>query len=208
MEEKLTEGKILQILNYAYEKSLNGIAGTDSAVELANYYLSKHENAKEAADSLVTWQVAKCATTGFVTGFGGILTMPVTVPANIGVVLYVQMRMIAAIAHIGGYNIYDDQVKSLIYLCMVGKKASDIAKVSGIIIGKKIAQNSVKKHITKPVIKKINQAVGFRLVTKFGQTAPINLGKTVPIIGGAIGAIFDGITTKTIGKIAIKLFIA
>ena len=33
-------------------------------------------------------QIKKCTVSGFVTGLGGILTIPVTVPANIASVLY------------------------------------------------------------------------------------------------------------------------
>jgi hypothetical protein len=37
------------------------------------------------------------------------------------------------------------------------------------------------------VITKINQKVGFRLLTKFGSKGVINLGKMVPLTGGIIG---------------------
>jgi len=50
---------------------------------------------------------------------GGIITLPVTLPANIAVVLLTQVRMITAIAHMGGYNIRDDQVRALCYVCLV-----------------------------------------------------------------------------------------
>ena len=40
--------------------------------------------------------VDKCAASGFLTGFGGFLTLPINVPANLSSVLYVQLRMIAA----------------------------------------------------------------------------------------------------------------
>lgn len=53
----------------------------------------------------------------------------------------------------------------------------------------------------------INQKVGFRLLTKFGQKGAINLGKAVPLVGGIIGGAFDTVTTDIIGKIAKKTFI-
>ena len=30
----------------------------------------------------------------------------------------------------------------------------------------------------------MNKAVGFRLLTKFGQTGLVNLGKAIPLVGG------------------------
>ena len=53
---------------------------------------------------------------------------------------------------------------------------------------------------------RINQAVGFRLVTKAGSTGIVNLGKAVPFLGGIIGGTFDAITTKAIGTAAKTVF--
>ena len=47
-------------------------------------------------------QMIKCTTSGVVSGLGGIITLPVAVPANIANVLYVQMRMIACCAYMVG----------------------------------------------------------------------------------------------------------
>jgi hypothetical protein len=41
------------------------------------------------------------------------MTLPVANPANLTSVLYIQLRMIAAIAHMGDHDISDDQVKSM-----------------------------------------------------------------------------------------------
>lgn len=95
MAEKLDNNKILQVLDWAYEKSLNGLPGTLSAEELADEYLNKNSgNSVKACDSLISWQVGKCATSGFITGLGGIITLPISIPANISSVIYVQMRTI------------------------------------------------------------------------------------------------------------------
>ncbi|MGO2174028.1 MAG: EcsC family protein, partial [Staphylococcus equorum] len=71
-------------------------------------------------------------TSGFLTGLGGMITLPVALPANITSVVYVQMRMIAAIAHIRGYDLKDDEVKTLVYLCLTGQTAGDILKDVGV----------------------------------------------------------------------------
>jgi uncharacterized protein (DUF697 family) len=76
----------------------------------------------------------------------------------------------------------------------------------GIKIGVKFTEKMVQT-ISREVIVKINQAVGFRLLTKFGTTGVINLGKAIPLIGGIIGGTVDGISTNTIGNIARNLFI-
>ena len=63
--------------------------------------------------------VVKCTTSGFLNGFGGLIVLPVTLPANVTSVLYVQMRMIASVAYMAGLNVRSDVVQTLIYACMV-----------------------------------------------------------------------------------------
>ncbi|MGL4760159.1 MAG: EcsC family protein [Sarcina sp.] len=205
MKKILTESKMLKVMDWSYDKAVNGLPGMEKADELAQSYLSKSKSVDEAIDKFIKWQQAKCATSGFVTGLGGIITLPVAVPANISSVLYIQIRMIATIASMRGYNLRDDQVKTLVYLSLTGQGAAEILKKSGIKIGQGMATVLVSK-IPSEVIKVINQKVGFRLLTKFGEKGVVNLGKCIPLVGGVIGGTVDGFGTRTIGKTAKKLF--
>lgn len=206
MSESLTEGKIMQALDWAYDKAVNGVPGLDSAEELAADYSNEEGSLTEQVNSLIRWQNTKAGTSGFLTGLGGLIIMPITIPANITSVMYVQIRMIAAIAHMGGHDLKNDKVKSLVYACLTGNAAKDILKDVGIVIGRKITENAIKR-ISGETVKAINQKVGFRLLTKFGEKGAINLGKAVPLIGGIIGATFDSVATNTIGNIARDTFI-
>lgn len=174
--------------------------------EFATDYLDKHESPRRAADDLVHWQIAKCVTSGFVTGLGGLLTLPVAIPANLSSVLYVQLRMVAAIAYMGGYDVRSDQVQTLCYLSLVGDAAVDILKQTGTKIGEKMLTNAVGK-VSGATLAKINQRVGFRLITKFGEKGVINLGKAIPLVGGVVGGALDTVTTKAIADNAIRLFL-
>ena len=61
--------------------------------------------------------------------------------------------------------------------------------------------------ISGKMLTKINQAVGFRLITKFGSKGIVNLGKGIPLFGALVGAVFDGVSTNIVGNFAIKTFI-
>lgn len=201
----LTESKIMSVLDWGYDKAINGFPGMETAEELAEEYLNKSKSVDEAIDKFINWQQAKCATSGFLTGLGGIITLPVTIPANISSVIYIQIRMIAAIARMRGYDLKDDQVKTLVYLSLTGQAATDILKQVGIKIGTKMSTVLIKRMPIE-IIKQINKTVGFRLVTKFGEKGIINLGKCVPVVGGIIGGTVDAVGTRTIGKTAKKIF--
>ena len=158
------------------------------------------------ARELIKQQLLKCSASGFITGFGGLLTLPVTVPANVASVLYVQMRMIAALAAIGGYDVHSDEVQTLVYLCLVGSSLTDVVKSTGIKIANKVTTNMLKK-LPGAVLTKINQKVGFRLLTKFGTKGAVNLVKVVPVAGALVGAGIDYGSTKLIADKAYNAFL-
>lgn len=204
---KFSQEDILKVLDTCYEKATNGISKISPSIDqLAGDYLSKHTSKEEAIKDMLKKQVLKCTTSGFIIGFGGAITLPVTIPANIGSVLYVQMRMIACTAYMAGYDISSDQVQTLVYACLAGLSVGEIAKQFGIKFGQKVAVGMIEK-IPGKVLTKINQKVGFRLLTKFGEKGLINLGKLVPGIGAVINGGVDFAETKAIAKRAYQMFV-
>ncbi len=206
MGNELTESKVMQVLDWAYDKAINGVPGLDSASELSSEYMKQDGSPEDKVNSLIRWQITKAGTSGFITGLGGIITLPIAIPANIASVMYVQIRMIAAIAHMGGHDIKDDRVKTLVYACLTGSAVTDIVKDVGINIGTKITKTAIK-NISSETITAINQKVGFKLITKYGSKGVFNLMKMVPIASGIIGGTIDSISTNQIGNIARDAFI-
>jgi len=143
MAEQLTQGKIMDALDWGYDKAVNGVPGLDSAQEMSENSLSGDGTLHEKSNSLIRWQISKAGTSGFLTGLGGIITMPVTIPANLASVMYVQIRMIAAIAHMGGHDLKNDKVKSLVYAYLAGNAAKDILKDIGIVVGTKLTAQAI-----------------------------------------------------------------
>ena len=190
---------MMQLLDKAYDAAVSGsVPGTDSAEDLARDYQNDYDEPLKAAEA--------AGTSGFVTGLGGLITIPVALPANITSVIFVQIRMVAAVARIGGYDLHDDRVKTLVFVCLAGNSAKDILKTAGISIATAAAKGLIKQ-IPKTVIGQINKAVGFRLITKFGTKGAVNLGKAVPFIGGVLGAAMDAAATNAIGNVAIRTFV-
>lgn len=133
--------------------------------------------------------------------------MPVAIPANIASVIYVQLQMVAAVAAIGGYDPSDDEVRTMAYVFLTGQASADVLKQAGIAIGRKLTVSAIKK-IPRSALTKINQKVDFRLLTKFGEKGVLNLGKMVPVAGGAISGVTDVLVTKVIAKTAVDAFIS
>lgn len=210
--EKYTESMIRKALSVAYDKAINGfeVQGfkiLDSSFDLARDYSNPDRPIKKNATSLINWQCTKAGVSGFATSLGGFASMAVGVPANITSVLYIQLRMIVAVAIMAGYDPHNDKVQTFAYTCLLGNSAGDVFKEAGVVISEKLTLNYIKKKVTGEMLKKINKAVGFRLITKAGSKGVINLTKTIPFFGGVFGGGFDATTTKVIGAAAKKMFI-
>jgi uncharacterized protein (DUF697 family) len=204
---KVDQAVLMKALEWSYDKALTGGGPFGSAFDLANDYLHKSKSREGAVESLINWQIAKCATSGFITGLGGLLTLPVAIPANISSVMLIQLRMILSIAIIGGFDPKSDQVKSLAFICLTGSAASTILKEIGIKAGQRVSERALQ-NIGEQVITRINYLVKIRLLTKTGKVGVINFGKVIPLVGGVIGGTIDASSTKLIGKAAKRMFIS
>ena len=206
-KKKITKEDLMKVLSSVYDKSKEGIKHVSPPVEeIAEKYLRRYKTKERAAKAMLNTQVAKCTTSGFITGFGGLITLPVTIPANISSVLYVQMRMIACTAYLGGWDLDEDEVQTFVFACLAGVSVNEVIKKFGVEFGGKVALAGIKK-IPGEVLVKINQRIGFRFITKFGEKGLINLGKMIPVVGAVINGGFDLVETKLIANRAYKMFI-
>ncbi len=204
--KQLNSGTLVKTLDLAYEKALKGLPGLGSAVDLAKSYMNNRNDPIKNADRLIKYQSVKAGGVGFITNLGGLLTLPVTIPADLSSIIYIQLRMIAAIAYMGGHDLRDDRIKTLAFACLLGNSAFEVLKEAGVTVGKKVVTSLIQKVPGETIIA-INKKIGFRLLTKFGEKGVINLGKIAPFVSGITGGGFDAIATRTIGKIAKKIFL-
>ncbi len=112
--------------------------------------------------------------------------MAVAIPTDVTVFYTRATRMIAAVAHLRGYDVHSEEVRSVIAVSLIGSAGVEAMSKAGVEIGTKTAVAALKR-VPGAVLTKINKAVGFRLVTKFGTTGSINLVKVVPVAGAAVG---------------------
>jgi hypothetical protein len=207
MVMNIEQAVLTKALEWSYGKALSGAGAFDSAYHVADTYLNKTGSRNKAVEDLINWQVAKCATSGFVTSLGGLLTLPVAIPANISSVLLLQLRMVLSIAIMGGYDPKNEQVKSLAFVCLTGNVASGILNEIGISSKQRVTQDAIQK-IGEGVRKRINYLVKIRLLAKTGKIGIIGFGKAIPLLGGMIGGMIDASSTVSIGNAARRLFIS
>ncbi len=200
------QATIWRLLEWAYAKAVDGLPGVGSAEELAAEYRKGPGTLHEQADALIRWQNAKCASVGFLSGLGGVLTLPVAVPANLSSVLYMQIRMITAIACLGGHDVRDDKVKTLVFLCLCGSAATELLKELSIKLGQHISRKMLERLSTQ-LLERTQRKIGAVLLRKFSEKGLAGLGRGVPIVGAIVGGTLDALATYAIGEVAKRAFL-
>jgi hypothetical protein len=189
------------------ELGIRGAGPLSTAVESAEQHLiTAGGDREEAIRRLVATHVRLAAASGFVTGLGGIATLPVTVPAALAGLYVVATRMTAGIAHLRGYDVETDEVRSAILVSLLGTAGASVLRNVGVEIGQRSTAAALER-LPARVLTELNRRVGYRLVAKAGEKGVVNLTKLVPLVGGPIGAAVDGVSCKTIAGYAMRTFI-
>lgn len=202
MARRLPHGVMMKALDWAYANALDGMKGVDSAEALAREYQAMKGTPRQQADRLIRRQTTKAALTGFVSAMPG-LAVPLTLPASFAIVLFIQVRMVLAMAHMGGFEVRDERVRALAYACVAGEKPEQMLGKLGVVMGGRMTAAAVS-GISRAVLAAIKRRVRTRLMSKFGRRG---LGRALPIIGGVITARVEGKATAEIGKVARDTFV-
>ena len=143
---------------------------------------------------------------GFVTGLGGFVTMLVALPANVVGFHVLAARMVAAIAELRGYDTKDPHIRTAVLLTLVGADADKVLKQAGISTGSSAALGVVASRLPRSALMVVNKAVGFRIIKGLSGKLLGRLGRAVPVVGGAIGAVFDTLMLRRIAEAAKREF--
>ena len=92
-------------------------------------------------------------------------------------------------------------------MSLAGNAAKDILSKMGVDFTTRLVRSAIQS-ISGKTVTAINQAVGFRLVTKFGEKGVLNMGRAIPLLGGVVGATFEVVATNAIGNVARDVFCA
>lgn len=190
-------------LRQVIEIAIDGYGRMPSAKAAAARHLQRHGGeVDEAITSIIDHHIGLASAQGFVTNIGGLAALPVAIPANITGVAIVQVRMVAAIAHLRGYDLDDNRVRTALVMCLMG----------GEQVAKHIAEGSLPTSpmavATAPMFDRdLDRRVADEVVTDLasriaGKNVALAIVKRVPLMGGGVSAVMDGIATYQIGRYA------
>lgn len=203
----MAPGVAVSLLRTILGFAIDGAPNFPGARKAASKTLKRKEGQVEASVKfLINEHIALAGAQGFVSNLGGLVTMAVSIPANISGVAVVQARMVASIAHLRGYDLEDPRVRTAVMACLLSQSGVEE------LVSKKELPSSPMGIATAPVADpELERAVALKLLNVLvGQSAgkqlPLIIGKRIPVLGGGIGATADGFTTWGVARYAKTQF--
>lgn len=198
-DDSLSSRLSLSVLHWMADLGIDGVGPLDSAEQMAREALAEHGEERAAIKAIVKHHLKLAAGGGFATGVGGLVTMPIALPANVISFYALAARMIAAVAAVRGYDVASESTRTAIVLTMLRVDADDVLRKVGVLGGGGMSAIALNR-VPKAAAMVINKGVGFRVAGRLGARAAGRLGRAVPLAGGVIGAGLDTYLMRRIAK--------
>lgn len=167
---------------------------------------NKNISCDELAKKILHRKSIKNGLVGAITGVGGLITLPVSIPADLTLSWRIQASMAFSIAYVYGHTKDTTDLKTDLYIILAGDSAKEALKRIGIEVSKSVTKKAIQRYITRDIMKKIWKVVGQKIITKAGEKSLISFMKMVPLVGAPVGFTFDWIGTQAIGRFAMSYY--
>lgn len=194
------------VLRQLLDAAINGVGRVPGAKATAANALVKQGAVEPAIDSLVGLHVRMATTQGILTNLGGLWTAPLLLPANIASLAIVQIRLVASVAHLRGYDVDDPRVRTAMSLCLIGE--------TGVVdlLRRKEIPTTPMAIATAPVFdasldRLVSEKVFADLASRLsGRQMIVLLARRIPLVGGGVSGAMDGWFTTSVGAFARHQF--
>lgn len=184
------------------DAAIDGVYTLPSAKVSAARALQRKVDADEAVDWLITTHIAMASAQGFATNVGGVVTSIIATPANITGIVVIQVRLVACIAHLRGYDIDDRRVRTAMLMCLLGDDDLTRQIASGRLPTSPMAVATAPMSDADLDLKVAERIVADVMANVGGKRLSSLVLRKIPLIGGGIGAVSDGYGTHVIGQCA------
>lgn len=187
----------------ALHRALVGVGPLPPAAAAADKQLREQRgDVERAIHEVIENHVRYAGAQGLVTNVGGLVTAPVTIPANVTGLALLQSRMIAGIAHLRGYDLDDPRVRNAVLVCILGEDRVDELVTARRLPAPPMALATAPAH-DPGLDHAISTEVASDLIARVaGKRLAITTARRVPLVGGLVGMGADGFATWKVGRYA------
>ncbi|MGN6251433.1 MAG: EcsC family protein [Marmoricola sp.] len=188
-------------VHQALQRAIKGAGPLPGAVAAAEAQRDEqHGDVDKAIREVVENHVRYAAAEGFATNLGGLVTMALTVPASIAGLAVVQCRMVAAVAHLRGYDLDDPRTRTAILTCLLGEDRLLALLKAKRLPGTPMAIATAPVHDPELGALVANEVAAEMLTRVAGRRLATTVGRRIPVVGGVVGAGTDAYATWKIGR--------
>ena len=196
------------LLRSIIEFAINGNSAFPGAKTTAARSLQAKGEREAAIDSIVMQHIGLASAQGFLTSVGGLITLPVGLPANVAGLAVLSVRMIGSIAHLRGYDVDDRRVRAALTLAMLGDdevrrlvSEGKLPTTPLVIATSPMFDADLERKISERVMGSLAGRMG-------GKHLAVVVVRRIPLVGGGVGAAVDGWLTFGLAAYARREFIA
>ncbi|MEO9322425.1 hypothetical protein ABFT23_02990 [Nocardioides sp. C4-1] len=202
----LAPGLTSSFVREALRRAIDGVGPLAPVRESAARQLADHADARDpvqqAVRETVDAHIRFAGASGFATNLGGLVTMALTVPANLSGIAVVQCRMVAAVAHLRGYDLDDPRVHNAILVTTLGEESVHRLVTDLVLPAPPMALATAPVH-DRALDDVVSREVARGMVARVtGRRLAATVGRRVPGLGGVVGMGADGWATYKVGSYA------
>ena len=205
---QLAPGLTQSFVREALKRAISGIGPFPAAARAAETQLAEQKgDVDKAIRELIENHVAYAGAEGLATNLGGLVTATIVAPANITGLALIQCRLVAGIAHLRGYDLEDPRVRNAILVTILGEDTVKKMVRKGQLPAPPMAIATAPQH--DPTLDQtVSGVIATELIGRvIGKRMVTQVGKRVPVVGGAVGAVTDGWSTLRVGRYAGREFL-
>ena len=189
----------------AFERAVDGVGPLPGAAAAADAKLARFDGDRpRAIRDVVDSHVTLAGAQGFLTNVGGLVTMAVTIPANVSGLALLQAHMVGGIAHLRGYDLTDPRVRNAVLACMLGSDG-----VRSLVKAKKLPSSPMAIATAPAHDPALDSRIAAEVATELfarvaGKRTLATVGRKMPLVGGGFGMVTDGFATYQVGRYAAR----
>ncbi len=161
-------------------------------------------NTDQLARRIVRDKAWRSGLIGAATGLGGILALPITLPADVILSWRLQIAMTYAIAHAYGHDTDNEALKATAYSILAGESAKESVKRVSVAMAQRAALQALRDQAKTVVWKQVRRRLLRRTVLRSTPRLVPRLFKAVPLMGVPIGFAFNWWQARAVGRTAIR----
>ena len=202
---KAAPGLNRAFIHRTVQLAVAGVGPLPGAAKAAQSELEDNDGmVDQAINAVVSAHTKLAGAQGFVANIGGITTAAAMIPANIAGLALLQCRMVAAIAHLRGYDLDDPRVRNAILLTTLGEDPVRNLVKRKVVPGSPMVLATAPTHdpeLDAVVAGEVTSALVSRVI---GKRAAGTVIRRIPLAGGVWSGSTDAYVTWQVGKYAAR----